>query len=72
MSNPLMFRTCPFLIIAIASGRLIESQLFGLKPYDPMAVLIALGVMLAIALFSAYLPARRATRIDPVAALRNE
>ena len=60
------------LTMAVASGRLIQSQLFGLKPYDPLAVLIALAVMLAIALFSAYLPARRATRIDPVAALRSE
>jgi ABC-type antimicrobial peptide transport system permease subunit len=60
------------LVIALCAERLVESQLFGLTPYDPFAVLTALALMLGIALFSAYLPARRATRIDPVAALRNE
>ncbi|HEX4809625.1 MAG TPA: FtsX-like permease family protein [Bryobacteraceae bacterium] len=60
------------LVLALASGRLVESQLFGLKPYDPFAIFIALAVMLAVALFAAYLPAHRATRIDPVAALRHE
>ncbi|MGC2660758.1 MAG: ABC transporter permease [Bryobacteraceae bacterium] len=60
------------LLIALACGRLIQSQLFGLKFSDPFTILIALAVMLSVALFAAYLPARRATHIDPAAALRNE
>jgi predicted permease len=60
------------LALALASNRLIESQLFGLKSYDPLAIFLALTAMIAIALFAGYLPARRATRIDPMVALRYE
>ncbi len=60
------------LVFAVASGRLIQTQLFGLNSYDPFALGGALLAMLAVALLASFLPARRATRIDPVVALRYE
>jgi predicted permease len=54
------------------TARLVESFLFGMKPNDPMAVAAAIGIMLAAALAAGYLPAWRASRIDPAVALRNE
>jgi len=52
--------------------RFVESFLFGLKPNDPLAIVAAVGILLAAALAAGYLPAWRASRIDPAAALRNE
>jgi ABC-type antimicrobial peptide transport system permease subunit len=57
---------------AWASTRLVETQLFGIKPADPMTMLLAAIGIAAVALFSGYLPARRATAIDPMRALRWE
>ena len=55
--------------IAFGLGRFVQSQLFGMKANDP-AIMTAASLMLAaIALFAGYLPARRATRIDPIKAL---
>jgi ABC-type antimicrobial peptide transport system permease subunit len=68
------------LTIGIAAGlpavwalsRLIESMLFGLKPTDPLAVGGATVLLVAVAQLAAYLPARRAARVDPLVALRSE
>ncbi len=57
---------------ATASSRVLESLLFGLKAFDPTVMVLAIFAMVAVALFAGYLPARRATRIDPMAALRYE
>ena len=58
--------------VALGFARLISSLLFGVRPTDP-ATLIVLPVLLTgAALLAAYLPARRATRVDPMAALRHE
>ena len=58
--------------LALASGRLIESSLFNVKPSDPLTIGVAALLMLAVALLASWLPARRATRIDPMTALRYE
>lgn len=58
--------------LSLASGRLIESLLFGLKPYDPLVLALATLAMIVVALLAGFLPARRATRIDPLVALRYE
>jgi predicted permease len=53
-------------------GRVIESQLFGLKALDPLTFAAATSALLLAALCAGYLPARRATRVDPLVALRAE
>jgi predicted permease len=50
----------------------IRSQLFGVQPHDPVVLAGATAVLLAMALAAAYVPARRASRIDPLIALRHE
>jgi ABC-type antimicrobial peptide transport system permease subunit len=57
---------------AMATARLLHSQLFGLGPYDPTTMLFAAGVMTGVAVLACYPPATRAMRIDPMAALRYE
>jgi putative ABC transport system permease protein len=60
------------LTAAVGGGRLLQSALFGIQPLDPVAVFVAPLVLLAVALAACLMPARRATRIDPVVALRAE
>jgi ABC-type antimicrobial peptide transport system permease subunit len=57
---------------AALAARSISSQLFGVAPGDPLGTAAAIAMLLAVTLAAAYLPARRATRIDPVIALRCE
>jgi predicted permease len=57
---------------ALASSRLIESFLFETKPNDPSAVALAATILLISALAAGYAPARRASRVDPLTALRHE
>jgi predicted permease len=59
-------------IAALALGRLVESQLFGIKASDPLVIMMAVGVIIAVTALAAYVPARRATGIDPMSALRYE
>jgi predicted permease len=59
-------------IASIAVSGFVASQLFGVAPRDPATILVSLLVLMAITLTAGYLPARRASRIDPVAALRVE
>jgi putative ABC transport system permease protein len=57
---------------ALGVSRFTESQLFGVKAFDPAVVAGATLALAAAALAAGYLPARRATRIDPTSALRTE
>jgi ABC-type antimicrobial peptide transport system permease subunit len=57
---------------AILASRLFSSMLFGLKGTDPVSMLLVITVLLAIALLASYIPARRATKVDPMVALRDE
>jgi len=60
------------LIGAMASTRLLREQLYGVSPFDPAAYAIAAMTLLLAAGLATWLPARRATRIDPITALRRE
>jgi len=57
---------------AIGAGHLIASQLFGVRPWDPLLLSGATLVLGLAALTAAAIPARRATRVDPMVALRYE
>jgi macrolide transport system ATP-binding/permease protein len=58
--------------IAFAASRLVESFLFGMKPTDPVTLTMAVLILLSATLLAGYFPARRASRIDPMVALRHE
>lgn len=57
---------------AFAAGRYLGTFLFGVTAYDPPAILGAIAALALAAAFAAYLPARRASRVDPLVALRAE
>jgi predicted permease len=57
-------------VMAYAASRLIDSRLYGVAPQDPLTLALATGLLLMVALSAAYWPARRASRLDPIAALR--
>jgi len=58
--------------VALAVSRLVSKMLFDLSPADPVSLTAALIIVVGIALLAAYLPARRATKVDPMVALRYE
>jgi predicted permease len=58
--------------LSMGLSRLIANQLFGLKTHDPLTLLAAVTAMTAVAGIAAYLLARRATKVDPMVALRYE
>ncbi len=57
---------------ALAAGQLVGSFLFGTEARDPMAILAVVMMLLLVALAACWAPARRASRIDPMAALRDQ
>jgi len=57
---------------AVLAGPTLQSQLFGVQPRDPITLAAVAATLLGIALLASYLPARRATRVDPLTALRTE
>lgn len=57
---------------ALALGRLVQSLLFSTSASDPLTLTVGAALLLAVALLASYLPARRATRVDPLIALRYE
>ena len=60
------------LIAALVLTRAMRALLFEVAPGDPITFAIALGLLAGVAVLASYIPARRATKIDPLAALRYE
>ena len=58
--------------LSLAATRLIRNFLYGLEPRDPATLTFAALILVAVGLLSAALPAVRAARLDPMAALREE
>ena len=59
-------------LAAAALAHLISSRLYGVPPVDPLTFLFTIVVLLLVALLACWLPARRATKVDPMIALRAE
>ena len=59
-------------VAALVSTRLMRSLVFDVSTTDPLTFAVTGGLLGAVALFASYIPARRATRIDPMMALRHE
>ena len=57
---------------ALALSRLVESQLFAMKANDPRVLALAVGILLGASLLAGFGPARRASRVDPMIALRHD
>jgi ABC-type antimicrobial peptide transport system permease subunit len=58
--------------VAIAAARMISSRLYGLKPADPLTIAGTILLLAAVTGLASYIPARRATKVDPLVALRHE
>jgi predicted permease len=80
VQRSILSRTLKLATIGIAAGaagsvvvsRLIASLLFHTEPNDPITFVLVIAILIAVALAAAYIPAQRATRIDPAIALRSE
>jgi putative ABC transport system permease protein len=60
------------LALSTISVRLIKSELFGVKTYDPMTFSVVLALLISTAMAAAFLPTRKIARIDPALTLRAE
>jgi putative ABC transport system permease protein len=60
------------IILAIGLARVIAAFLYGVKPTDPETYAVVATLLVAVALLAGFLPARRATKVDPMVALRYE
>jgi ABC-type antimicrobial peptide transport system permease subunit len=59
-------------LLAVGAAVTMQSMLFGLSPVDPVSFFSAVGVLLLVVLLASLVPARRASGIDPMDALRSE
>ena len=60
------------IVLSIAGARTAKTLLYGLKSYDPVTMLAAIGLLTLVAVAASSLPAQRAAKLDPMVALREE
>ena len=60
------------LVASLVFSRLLRSELFHVSAFDPLTFALMAATLVCAALLASYLPARRATRVDPMVALRYE
>jgi putative ABC transport system permease protein len=70
--RPVAFGLLAGLVVSAGANRLLQSQLVGVSPYDPLTMAVGPLVLIVVALIGCQIPARRAMRVDPVVALRHE
>ncbi|HEY5218229.1 MAG TPA: hypothetical protein VIJ16_00410, partial [Gemmatimonadaceae bacterium] len=58
--------------LMLVGSRLLRSQLFGVRPFDPTSIVFAVAILAVSALVAGLFPARRAARVGPLAALQTE
>lgn len=58
--------------LTLGATRFVRSQLFGVEPHDPLTLALAVLLLTSVAAIAGYLPALRASRVDPIVALRHE
>jgi putative ABC transport system permease protein len=59
-------------IITVPAVRVLRGMLYGVTSYDPLTAAAVVAILLAVTLAASYLPVRKATRVDPIVALRND
>jgi putative ABC transport system permease protein len=60
------------LVVSALAGRVVSGLLYGISSTDPLILSVVAGTLLLVAFVACYVPARRATRVDPLIALRTE
>ncbi len=68
----LIIGACMGIVLALIGGRATGSLLFGLKPYDPLTLVASTMLLCLVSLSASFIPARRASKLDPMLALRYE
>jgi ABC-type antimicrobial peptide transport system permease subunit len=56
--------------VALSLSQLVRSQLFGISPVDPLTIAVAAVTLALVAMLAGYIPAKRASRVQPIVALR--
>jgi len=67
-----VFGVAAGMALSLAASKILVNLLFQVKPNDPATLALAAALVLAVTLFASFIPARRASRVDPVVALRHE
>jgi putative ABC transport system permease protein len=70
--RPAIFGLVVGLVASVAAGRLMRDLLFEIRPLDPAVFAVVAATLLAVAVFACIVPAWRASRLDPIQALRTE
>jgi putative ABC transport system permease protein len=70
--RPILFGVVIGVLASVGVSRALSATLFGLSPLDPLSFIGVSFLLIAIALLATWLPARRATEVDPMVALRYE